>query len=56
MNETQQKDPLSQLIQEDQFVGWTYKIDYEQVLVFTMMLGRHGPGAFRTIVFCWPRR
>ena len=35
MNETPQKDPLSRLIQEDQFIGWTYHVDYEKALVFT---------------------
>src|SRR5271155_3849801 len=35
MNELQQKDPLGQLIQEGQFIGWTYRIDYEQAFVLT---------------------
>ena len=30
-----QKDPLAQLIQEDQFVGWVYQIDYERAVILT---------------------
>jgi hypothetical protein len=30
-----QKDPLAQLIQEDQFVGWVCQIDYEKAVVLT---------------------
>jgi hypothetical protein len=30
-----QKDPLSPLIQEDQFVGWIFQIDYENAVVLT---------------------
>ena len=30
-----QKDPLAQLIQEDQFVGWVFQIDYEKAVVLT---------------------
>ena len=30
-----QTDPLAQLIQEDQFVGWVFQIDYESAAVLT---------------------
>jgi hypothetical protein len=30
-----QTDPLAQLIQEDQFVGWVFQIDYESAAVIT---------------------
>lgn len=30
-----QQDPLALLIQEDQFIGWTYRIDYEKTIVLT---------------------
>ena len=35
MNENMQMDPLAQLIQEDQFVGWVFQIDYESATVIT---------------------
>ena len=35
MNENMQMDPLAQLIQEDQFVGWVFQIDYESAAVLT---------------------
>jgi len=35
VNEILQKDPLAQLIQGDQFVGWTYRIDYEKAIILT---------------------
>jgi hypothetical protein len=35
INQILQKDPLVQLIQKDNFVGWTYAIDYEYGLVMT---------------------
>lgn len=30
-----EKDKLSQLIQEENFVGWVYNIDYERAMVMT---------------------
>jgi len=35
INEILEKDPLAQLVQEDQFIGWTYRIDYETAVVLT---------------------
>ena len=35
VNELLQQDSLVQLIQPDQFVGWTYRIDYETAIVLT---------------------
>ena len=35
MNDNMQTDPLGQLIQEDQFVGWVFQIDYESATVIT---------------------
>jgi len=32
INEILGKDPLAELIQEDQFIGWTFRIDYETAL------------------------
>ena len=34
-NQTPQAGPLGGLIQEGQFVGWVYQMDYEQALVLT---------------------
>ena len=33
--EAQPSDPLAQLIQKNQFVGWLCHVDYEQALVLT---------------------
>jgi len=35
VNQVFQKDVLAQLIQQENFVGWTYSIDYETALVMT---------------------
>ena len=35
VNQVLQKDVLAQLIQQENFVGWTYSIDYETALVMT---------------------
>src|SRR5262245_10918487 len=35
INELLQQDPLAKLIQEDQFIGWTYRIDYDTAIVLT---------------------
>ena len=35
INEMLEKDPLAQLIQEDQFIGWTFRMDYETAVVLT---------------------
>src|SRR5689334_6619717 len=35
VNELLQSDPLAELIQENQFIGWTYRIDYETAIVLT---------------------
>jgi hypothetical protein len=35
INEMLEKDPLARLIQEDQFIGWTFRIDYETAIVLT---------------------
>lgn len=35
INEMLEKDPLAQLIQEDQFIGWTFRLDYETAIVLT---------------------
>jgi len=35
VNELLQQDSLVQLIQPDQFVGWTYRIDYETAIILT---------------------
>jgi hypothetical protein len=35
INQVLQKDALVQLIQPDNFVGWTYFVDYEYALVMT---------------------
>jgi len=35
INEILGKDPLAELIQEDQFIGWTFRIDYETAVVLT---------------------
>ena len=35
INEMLEKDPLACLIQEDQFIGWTFRIDYETAIVLT---------------------
>lgn len=35
INELLQQDPLVQLVQDDQFVGWTYRTDYDTAIVLT---------------------
>src|SRR4029077_11509660 len=35
INEMLEKDPLAQLVQEDQFIGWTFRMDYETAVVLT---------------------
>jgi hypothetical protein len=35
INALLEKDPLVQLIQEEQFIGWTFRIDYETAIVLT---------------------
>ena len=35
VNQVLQKDVLAQLIQQENFIGWTYSIDYETALVMT---------------------
>lgn len=35
INDMLSKDPLAQLIQEEQFIGWTFRIDYETAIVLT---------------------
>lgn len=35
INDLLEQDPLAQLIQEDQFIGWTYRTDYDSAVVLT---------------------
>ncbi len=35
ITELLEKDPLAQLLQEEQFIGWTFRIDYETAVVLT---------------------
>ena len=34
-NQTAQPDPMDGLIQENQFVGWVYQMDYDHALILT---------------------
>jgi len=49
------KNPLTRFLQENQFIGWTCRLDYEQAIVLTSDDLKARAKAFPCTASCWQR-